>query len=383
MFRASSSLFKSSVSVRFFAHKRTTFNDKTRVRVCGGHGGSGISAVNREKDGVKGLPTGANGGRGGNVYFVAVPDMPCFQFDRYVFRGGDGNSGGNSGCTGKNGADVVVKVPLGTVVHCVKGKDETGMIETVPLADLDTPGLRVLIARGGVCGRGNAAFKCSYRKGPTYSSAGESGQQLDLLLELKLIADVGLVGFPNAGKSSLLCALSRAAPSVAAYPFTTLKPTVGTVVSDDIEIPSFSIADIPGLIEGAHENKGLGHAFLRHVERTKVLLYVLDLAGSEGRDPVEDFLILREELSLYQSALLDRPSLIFGNKQDLRSCGRTFRKNLERLQATTNFPIICGSAKKGLNLDELVQQLRQTVLAQDVRVQQLESNQKVCESLST
>jgi GTP-binding protein len=266
-----------------------------------------------------------------------------------------------------------VNVPVGTVIHRVLGKDETGMLQTVPLADLDTPGIRTLIARGGVCGRGNAAFKCSYRKGPTYSSAGTPGQELELLLELKLIADIGLVGFPNAGKSSLLCALSRASPEIAAYPFTTLKPTVGTVMSDDIEVPTFSIADIPGLIKGAHENKGLGHAFLRHVERTKVLLYVLDLAGSEGRDPVQDFLILREELGLYQSALLERPSLIFGNKQDLRSRSRAYRQNLERIQGVTDFPVICGSAQTGANLQQLVDQLRQTVRAQNLRVQELTS----------
>lgn len=360
------------VPVRTFAYKRTTFNDKTRVRACGGNGGTGTSSIDREKAGVKGAPTGANGGKGGDIFFQAVKDMPCFQLDRYVYRAGNGRRGGSAGCTGRNGEDIVVKVPVGTVVHLVKGKDENGMLQTIPWADLNTTDEKVLIARGGECGRGNAAFKCSYRKGPTYSEIGEYGQELELLLELKLIADVGLVGFPNAGKSSLLCALSRATPLIASYPFTTLKPSVGTVEGDDhADIPSFSIADIPGLIEGAHENKGLGHAFLRHVERTKVLLYVLDAAGSEGRDPVEDFRVLQQELRLYQSGLLDRPALIFANKQDLRTHMRDYRKNVRALKEVTELPVICGSAKAGTNLEELVIQLRQTVTAQNERIREL------------
>jgi len=254
-------------------------------------------------------------------------------------------------------------------------------LRTIPWADLNTPDEKVLIARGGESGRGNAAFKCSYRKGPTYSEIGEYGQELELLLELKLIADIGLVGFPNAGKSSLLAALSRATPAIASYPFTTLKPTVGTVVSEDVEVAPFTIADIPGLIEGAHENKGLGHAFLRHVERTKVLLYVLDMAGSEGRDPLEDFRVLQEELRLYQSGMLDRPALIFANKQDLRTHSREYRKNVRAIREISDLPVICGSAKTGANLDELVAQLRQTVLAQNERIRQITEEQQEAQKL--
>lgn len=347
--------------------EKRTFYDKTRLKVRGGNGGSGCSSYERmTQSGGKGPPNGADGGQGGNIYFETTTQLEAFRFDRNTYNGGHGKRGGSDNAVGSSGADAIVNVPVGTMVREVVGRClDTGRVKLEEIADLDAPNQRVLVAEGGIAGRGNKAFKTTYRSTSAWSTAGGPGQKRELVLELKLLADVGLVGYPNAGKSSLLGAISKATPKVASYPFTTLKPSLGMVEIDPDKMEYMSVADIPGLIEGAHMNVGLGHDFLRHIERTKVLLYVLDAAGTEGRDPLEDFAALRRELELYNPELLSRQALIFCNKQDRKP--KTFAKHVARIQEHTPIPIICGSALKKKNLDELVSTLTYMVRMQNSR----------------
>ncbi|HYF76176.1 MAG TPA: GTPase ObgE [Symbiobacteriaceae bacterium] len=285
------------------------FVDVARIYVKGGDGGRGSNAVRREKFVPEGGPWGGDGGRGGDVIFIVdsgLNTLVDFKYQKH-FKGGRGEIGGTKGMYGAKGDDLTVKVPPGTVIK----DDDTGEV----LFDLTEHGQKVVVAKGGRGGRGNMKFWTPQNKMPTFYEKGEPGEEHWLLLEMKVIADAGLVGFPNAGKSTFLSRVSAAKPKVANYPFTTLNPILGVVEVGDGR--SFVLADIPGLIEGASEGVGLGHEFLRHVERCKVLIHVLDGAGTEGRDPLEDFDIINKELGDFDAKLLERPMLVAFNKMDV------------------------------------------------------------------
>jgi GTP-binding protein len=283
------------------------FVDEARIVVRGGHGGHGCVSFRREKFVPRGGPDGGDGGRGGDVIFVADPNQRTLSRFRNtpIFQGGNGAPGQGKKMTGASGMDAVVPVPVGTVVL----DEDTGEL----LADLSEPGQTVVVARGGRGGKGNVHFKSPTRQAPRKATPGEPGEERRLLLTLRLVADVGLVGFPNAGKSTLLSRLSRARPKIADYPFTTLRPHLGVM-----EIPgewtSLVLADLPGLIEGAHEGRGLGHRFLRHVQRTRVLLFLIEATSP---DPERDLEILRREMEAFHPGLLKRPSLVVRSKADL------------------------------------------------------------------
>ncbi|HLN60845.1 MAG TPA: GTPase ObgE [Symbiobacteriaceae bacterium] len=297
------------------------FVDVAKIYVKGGDGGRGSNAVRREKFVPEGGPWGGDGGRGGNVIFVVDPGLNTlidFKYQRH-FKAGRGEIGDTKGMYGAKGEDLVVKVPPGTTVK----DDDTGEV----LFDLTEPGQRVIVAKGGRGGRGNMKFWTPQNKMPTFYEKGEPGEEHWLLLEMKVMADAGLVGFPNAGKSTFLSRVSAAKPKIANYPFTTLNPILGVVDVGDGR--GFVLADIPGLIEGAHEGVGLGHEFLRHVERCKVLIHILDGGGTEGRDPLEDFEIIRNELKEFNEALVERPTLVGFNKMDLPDA----QENLPRVMA--------------------------------------------------
>jgi len=317
------------------------FVDKTDIVVKSGDGGNGCCSFRREKYVPKGGPDGGDGGDGGDVILESTTSEPNLNSlvyrRRYVAANGPGGQGADK--HGRNADAVVVPVPVGTVVR----DHDTGEL----IADLDHIGARVVVAKGGKGGRGNARFATSTNRAPRYRELGRPGEERRLDLELKIIADAGLVGYPNAGKSTLLTRVSGARPKVAAYPFTTLHPVVGVV-----EYPDFTritVADIPGLIDGAHENVGLGHEFLRHIERTKVLVFVLDMGGVDGRTPWEDYASLKRELELYQSGLSSRPSLIVANKMDLPEAA----ENLVRLRSELGpdsppiYPVSAGTSALG------------------------------------
>ena len=324
------------------------FVDKVKINVRGGDGGNGCASFRREKFIPKGGPSGGDGGNGGNVILIADTghqSLVDFYYKRH-YQGKNGENGRSRDQYGKNGKDVELRVPVGTIV---KDIDDDVKI----LFDLDKPGVRFTIAKGGAGGRGNIHFASSTNRIPRDWEPGTPGEIKNLELELKTIADIGLVGYPNAGKSTLLGALSAARPKVGAYPFTTLRPIVGTV-----EFPDYyriSIADIPGLIDGAHENVGLGHDFLRHIERTRILVYVLDMAAFDGRDPYDDFISLKKELDLYLEGLSSRPAIIAANKMDLPEAEKylsEFKKKVYDIQ------IIPISASNSDNLEELLKILR-------------------------
>lgn len=297
------------------------FVDVTRIYVKGGDGGRGSNAVRREKFVPEGGPWGGDGGRGGDVIFIVDTGLNTLQDFKYQkhFKAQKGEIGDTKGQHGAKGDDLVVKVPPGTIVK----DDDTGEV----LYDLTEPGQRAVVAKGGRGGRGNMRFWSPQNKMPTFYEKGEPGQERWLLLELKVIADVGLVGFPNAGKSTLISRASAARPKIANYPFTTLNPILGVVEVGDGRV--FVMADIPGLIEGASEGVGLGHEFLRHVDRTKVLIHVIDGAGTDGRDPLEDFDVIQQELAKYNPELAKRATLVAVNKMDVTEA----RENLPRIQA--------------------------------------------------
>lgn len=282
------------------------FLDEAKIYVKGGDGGNGCVAFRREKFVPFGGPSGGDGGAGGDVYLVASPHRnTLLHFKRKVhFKAERGQHGRGKNQTGRRGADVFIEVPLGTVVRDA----DTGAL----LADLTEPGQRVRVARGGRGGRGNAAFATSTNQAPRVSEKGEPGEERWLYLELKLIADVGIVGKPNAGKSTLLAAVSAARPKIADYPFTTLEPNLGVVAVD--ENTTFVLADLPGLIEGASQGAGLGHKFLRHVERTRVLIHLLNGASPE---PIADYEAINEELTLFSPELARKPQIVVLNKMDL------------------------------------------------------------------
>ncbi|HEY1306862.1 MAG TPA: GTPase ObgE [Vicinamibacterales bacterium] len=286
------------------------FVDEVDIHVTAGSGGNGCLSFRREKYVPRGGPDGGDGGAGGSVYITAVPTKNTLIDFRYhpEFKAGRGRHGQGSNRTGQAADDLEINVPIGTLVYARNGH------ESHLLADLTHEGQRVLIARGGRGGRGNAQFVSSTNRAPRRTEPGEAGEEKALRLELKLLADVGLVGFPNAGKSTLISRISAARPKIANYPFTTLTPNLGVVsLSDD---RSFVVADVPGLIKGAHEGHGLGDRFLRHVERTKVLVHLVDVSSASGRDPVEDFETIRDELHQFDPALATKPHIVAANKID-------------------------------------------------------------------
>jgi GTPase len=289
------------------------FVDEVDIHVEAGSGGRGCLAFRREKRVPRGGPSGGDGGPGGSIYILASPHTNTLINYRFhpEFAGDRGDHGQGSNRTGHAGADLELAVPIGTLVYEKTGDPDEPLRL---LADLTDEGQRVLVAKGGRGGLGNARFATSTNRAPRKVQPGEPGEVKDLRLELKLLADVGLVGFPNAGKSTLISRISAARPKIADYPFTTLTPNLGVVgLSDD---RSFVVADVPGLIEGAHRGLGLGHRFLRHLERTKVLVHVVDVSGASGRDPVADLDTVRRELELFRPELADRPQLVAANKID-------------------------------------------------------------------
>ena len=284
------------------------FNDRARIIIKSGKGGDGHVSFRREKYVPNGGPDGGDGGKGGDVIFevdLGLNTLTDYRH-KHKFAAGNGEEGGKKNCHGKNGDDVVLKVPLGTVIKdAASGK---------VIADMSAAGVRKIILPGGQGGLGNQHFATSSMQAPHYAKPGQDAIELEVLLELKVIADVGLVGFPNVGKSTFLSRVSNADPKIANYHFTTLSPNLGVVDVDDIN--GFVIADIPGLIEGASEGIGLGLSFLRHIERTKVIIHMVDAASVEGRDPVEDIKLINNELMQYDPKLLEKPWVIAANKMD-------------------------------------------------------------------
>ena len=321
------------------------FIDKARIYVEAGNGGDGMSSFRREKFVEKGGPNGGNGGRGGNVILRADNSLNTLIDFRYKrkFIAKRGDNGGVSNMTGHRGEDVIIKVPLGTVVR----DDETNIM----IADLTEDGQEFVAAKGGRGGKGNACYATSTKRAPTFAEKGEPGTKGWLRLELKLLADVGLVGYPSVGKSSIISRVSAAKPEIAAYHFTTLTPVLGVVRLSEEQ--SFVLADIPGLIEGAAEGVGLGHDFLRHIERTKVLLHVVDVSGCEGRDPIEDFEKINHEREAYSARLARRKQLVVANKMDLPDSADNF-VILKEYVEEKGYEIMPVSAATGEGLQELM-----------------------------
>ena len=322
------------------------FIDKTRIIVRAGKGGDGAIAFHREKYVAAGGPDGGDGGRGGSVIFTVDPNLSTLVDFRYKhkFVAANGLNGQGKRCNGKDGENLYVKVPRGTVIRDTK----SGAI----MHDMST-GEDWVAAKGGRGGWGNMHFATPTRQVPRFAKPGLDGEEFELTLELKLLADVGLVGFPNVGKSTLLAAVSRANPKIANYHFTTLYPNLGVVYVD--EGRSFVMADIPGLIEGASDGAGLGHDFLRHVDRCRLLVHVVDASGSEGRNPVEDFDAINAELRQYSEELAKREQIVVGNKCDLISDGDD--ENLSALKARAEelgYPFIEMSAATHNGLSELI-----------------------------
>jgi len=322
------------------------FIDRAKISIKAGDGGSGMSSFHREKFVVKGGPDGGDGARGGNIILIADRNMNTLLDFRYKkkFKAEVGGKGEDNNKYGRKAEDIFVKVPIGTLVF----DDESGDL----IADLIEEGQTVVAARGGRGGRGNARFPNSVNRAPTFAEHGEPGEERQLRLELKLLADVGLVGYPSVGKSSIIATVSAARPDIAAYHFTTLTPVLGIVKIDDST--NFVMADIPGLIEGAHEGKGLGYEFLRHIERTRLIIHVLDVSGMEGRDPMEDYRKINAELSAYSEFLASRPQIVAANKMDLPDARENFPAIEAALKAEGRevFPV---SAATGEGLKALIQ----------------------------
>lgn len=328
------------------------FRDSAKIYVKAGNGGNGMVSFHREKYIAAGGPDGGDGGKGGDVIFVVDEGLNTLIDFRYKknFKAEPGQDGGTSNRSGKNGEDLIIKVPLGTVV-----KDElTDMV----LVDLIKPGQTCVIAKGGRGGKGNQHFATPTRQVPNFAKSGDLGEEYSLILEMKMIADVGLVGYPNVGKSTILSMVSAAKPKIANYHFTTLVPNLGVVQIEHGK--SFVIADIPGLIEGAHEGVGLGHQFLRHVERTKLLVHVVDVSGVEGRDAVEDFDTINSELQKYNQVLSTRPQIVAANKMDIPGAEenyKTFKEELEK----RGYKVFGISAATNKGLKELLYAVSETL----------------------
>src|SRR5215467_12246803 len=330
------------------------FVDEVEIHVAAGHGGRGALSFRREKFVPRGGPNGGDGGPGGSVYLAANPNLNTllnFRFQKQ-FEAGRGAHGEGSNRTGKSGEDITLEVPVGTQVF----EKQEG--EYVQIMDLTRSDERVLIAKGGLGGRGNATFATSTNRAPRKSQPGLPGEEKDLRLQLKLLADVGLVGYPNAGKSTIISRISAAKPKIADYPFTTLTPNLGVVgLSGD---RSFVVADVPGLIEGAHEGHGLGHRFLSHLERTRVLVHVIDVSSGSGRDPVHDYTVITRELALFPGRdasgerLQDKPVIVAANKIDALDDPERLASLRAHLKAHGT-PVLAVSAATGEGLPQLLE----------------------------
>ena len=339
------------------------FVDEVDIHVAAGHGGRGAMSFRREKFVPRGGPNGGDGGAGGSVYVTAQSNLNTllnFRFQK-EFSAGRGGHGEGSNRTGRKGADIELSVPVGTVVYVRTNE------ELVQIADLTEDGERVLIAKGGIGGRGNAQFATSTNRAPRRAEPGLPGEERDLRLHLKLLADAGLVGFPNAGKSTMISRISAARPKIADYPFTTLSPNLGVVGLSGHR--SFVVADVPGLIEGAHSGHGLGHRFLSHLERTKVLVHLVDVSSASARDPVSDFDVIMRELALFPGRdasgeqLRDKPMVVAANKIDALDDP----DRLERLRVHVvdrGFPLFAVSAATGEGMPPLLEAVWQAIARQ-------------------
>ena len=329
--------------------KAKTFIDQVEVLVRSGKGGDGSCSMRREALVIMGGPDGGDGGRGGDVVFKAsehINSLLSLYYDPKCFAQ-DGEAGKGQKMSGKRGKDLVIPVPLGTEVYDA----DTDLL----IADITEPGQAVVVAKGGAGGFGNVHFKSSVNQAPTEHTPGGEAEEKRLRLELKTIADAGLLGFPNAGKSSLLSVLSSATPKIASYPFTTLNPVVGTIVYDDFA--KIRMADVPGIIEGAAKGVGLGLAFLKHLERSKVLVYVIDMAGTDNREPWTDYKILKKEIDEYSAELAERPYLVVANKLDTVAA----QENLARFKEETDVDPICISCESREGLETFKSALREIV----------------------
>jgi GTP-binding protein len=327
------------------------FVDEVDIHVTAGDGGRGCLSFRREKFVPRGGPDGGDGGLGGSVYIVATPRKNTLIDFRYhpEFEARRGQHGQGANKTGHSGDDLEIEVPIGTLVYEKRADEPEGL---TLLADLAQEGQRVLVAKGGRGGRGNAQFVSSTNRAPRRTEPGEPGEERFLRLQLKLLADVGLVGFPNAGKSTLIARISAARPKIADYPFTTLTPNLGVVtLSDD---RSFVVADVPGLIRGAHEGQGLGDRFLRHIERTKVLIHVVDVSSATGRDTVEDFDTIVDELRLFDPAVAAKPQIVAANKIDALD-DQTRLTRLEQHVKRIGLPLYRVSGVTGEGVSELLE----------------------------
>lgn len=325
------------------------FIDKAKIYIKAGNGGDGCAAFHREKYVPKGGPSGGDGGKGGSVIFVADPqDTTLLAFKRAVhFRAENGEAGRAELQSGKDGSDLYIRVPVGTIVRDI----ETGAI----LADMSEPGKEKIVLRGGRGGKGNARFATPTHQSPRFAQNGQKTEERQVELELKTIADVGIIGFPSVGKSTILSVLTSAKPKIAAYHFTTLTPNLGVAERHG---RSFVLADIPGLIEGAAEGAGLGHDFLRHIERTRILVHVLDASGSELRDPLEDYHKINAELAGFSDALAALPQIVCCNKMDLPDAA----ENLERIRAAlepAGIPVFAVSAATAQGFDAMLDRIVQ------------------------
>ena len=325
------------------------FADRAKIYVRSGKGGDGHVSFRREKYVPNGGPDGGDGGKGGDVIFEVDEGLNTLINFRHIrkYKAENGEEGGKKNCHGKNGSDIIIKVPEGTVIK----EAESGQVIT----DMSGDNKRVVLLKGGKGGNGNQHYATSTMQAPKYAQPGQEAQELELILELKVIADVGLVGFPNVGKSTFLSRVTNARPKIANYHFTTLNPNLGVV---DLEgTGGFVIADIPGLIEGASEGIGLGHEFLRHIERTKVIIHIVDAAGTEGRDPIEDIYAINKELEAYNPDIAKRPQVIAANKIDAIYDDGSGESPIDKIKAEFEpkgikvFPI---SAVSGQNLKELL-----------------------------
>ncbi|OQB24097.1 MAG: GTPase ObgE [Firmicutes bacterium ADurb.Bin182] len=313
------------------------FIDKARIFIKAGNGGDGHASFRREKYIAKGGPDGGDGGKGGDVVFVADEGKNTLLDFKYMrhYRAKNGENGKAQLQTGKNGEDMIIKVPVGTLVKEVS----SGRV----IADINKPGKQKIILHGGRGGKGNARFATPTRQAPRFFQPGQKTAEYEVELELKVIADAGLIGLPNAGKSSILSVLTSARPKIADYHFTTLSPNLGVMERYN---RTFVLADIPGLIEGASEGAGLGHDFLRHIERTKMLVHVVDVSGSEGRDPVQDFIKINEELVRYSRRLSELPQIVAANKMDIAGAGEKYERLKGALEETgvKVFPVSAAAA---------------------------------------
>lgn len=325
------------------------FIDQVEIDVESGRGGNGAVAFRREKYVPKGGPSGGNGGTGGNVVFVTDNNLSTLidlRYKRY-YKADDGDPGGTGLKDGKNGSHIFIKVPPGTIL---KDRD-TGEI----IHDLDKSGIEVVLCRGGKGGKGNSNFATPTQRTPRYAEKGRPGERINLILELKLLADVGLVGFPNAGKSTFISSVSEAKPKIADYPFTTLEPNLGIVRYK--EFNSFTVADIPGIIEGAHQGKGLGLRFLRHIERTKILLFLIDITSE---DPKKDYTVLAKELKKFSPELAEKERIICFSKSDLVEPDQAVKMKKTKFRGYKDKVYVISSVARS-GLDELTDILWQTI----------------------